>query len=267
MPSSPSVQLYSVRHAMAADLTGTIARVAELGYTKVEPYEFVDRAHEYSQALPAAGVSAPSAHASVIDVADPQRVFDAAALLGIGTVIDPFIPSERWRTADDAYRLADQVNALAARAAEHGLQFGYHNHQWEFANQFQGRSVYSYFVERISDQVVLEVDTFWSTVGGADTPALLRSLGSKVQFLHVKDGKIGGDIATVLPSSESALVVPEALAHAFKEQVPAGHGQVGVAAILAAAPHATRVVEFDDYAGDIFEGLAASLAWLKDNDR
>jgi sugar phosphate isomerase/epimerase len=114
---------------------------------------------------------------------------------------------------------------------------------------------------------VLELDTFWSTVGGADTPALLQRLGERVQFLHIKDGKVGGDIATSLPSSESALVVPDALRAAFENQTPAGQGDVDVKAVLAAAPHALRVVEFDGYKGDVFEGIAESLAWLADNDK
>jgi sugar phosphate isomerase/epimerase len=153
------------------------------------------------------------------------------------------------------------------QAAAAGLKFGYHNHQWEFANKVDGRPVYEFFLERLNDDVVLEIDTFWSTVGGMDTPALLRSLGDRVQFLHIKDGLISGDIATALPSSESALEVPVALAAAFKNQKPAGQGDVDVAAVLAAAPHALRVVEFDDYSKDVFDGIAESLAWLAENDK
>jgi hypothetical protein len=37
--------------------------------------------------------------------------------------------------------------------------------------------------------------------------------------------------------------------------------------VLAAAPHALRVVEFDDYSADVFDGIAESLAWLAENDK
>ena len=109
------------------------------------------------------------------------RTFDAAAKLGIRTVIDPFIPSERWQTADDAHRIADRVNDLQAQAAARGLAFGYHNHQWEFANKVDGRPVYELFVERLNAEVVLELDTFWSTVGGMDTPALKYVNSSRIR--------------------------------------------------------------------------------------
>ena len=267
MAISPSVQLYTVRDAIAEDLQGAVARIAEIGFTKVEPYSFVERSDEFERAFAASGVTAPSGHAPVIDSDDPARAFAAAAQLGIGTVIDPFIPTDRWQSIDDVAWIADRVNALQVIAAESGIKFGYHNHQWEFANKIDGTSVYELFLERLSPEVVLELDTYWATVGGADVPALLSSLGERVQFLHIKDGPIAGDIAAVLPSSESALVVPEALANAFESQLPAGQGDVDVPAILAAAPHALRVVEFDGYTGDVFDGVAQSFAWLKENDK
>jgi len=264
--SNPSVQLYSVRDAIDESLDAAVARVAEIGLTQVEPYAFQQRAAELKRALDAAGLTAPSGHASVIDAEDASAVFDAADELGMTLVIDPFIPTERWQTADDAKRLAERVNELAAEASARGLQFGYHNHQWEFTNRVDGRAVYELFVEQLETGVKLEVDTFWATVGGADAAALLRSLGDRVAAIHVKDGKINDAIRNVLPSSESALIVPDALKAAFENQAPAGQGDVDVAAILAAAPGALRVIEFDAYRGDVFEGIASSFAWLKAND-
>ncbi|MFZ7087868.1 sugar phosphate isomerase/epimerase family protein [Curtobacterium sp. RRHDQ10] len=264
--SGPSVQMYSLRDAAAVDLPGTVARVREIGYEHVEPYAFQDNVDAYTTAFADTGITAPSGHAAVIDADAPESIFDAAAALGIGTVIDPFIPTERWQSADAVRWIADRVNTLTEQATARGLKFGYHNHQWEFTNRVDGRTVYDLFVEQLSPDVVLELDTFWATVGGADTPAVLRSLGDRVVAIHVKDGKVTGDIATALPSSESALVVPDALKAAFENQTPAGQGDVDVASILAAAPHALRVVEFDAYKGDVFEGIAESLAWLRDND-
>lgn len=267
MTAPISVQLYTIRQAIASDLAGSLERVAAIGFQNVEPYAFVEQAPAYAAALSATGLSAPSGHAPVIDSTDAAATFDAAASLGIETVIDPFIPTDRWRTAQDASRLAERVNDLSAQAAGFGLKFGYHNHNWEFANKVDGRSVYHLFVDQLAPEVVLELDTFWSTVGGADTPALLRELGDRVSLIHVKDGPVSGDIATSLPSSESALKVPEALTRAFETQVPAGSGDAGVLEVLAAAPQALRVVEFDGYTGDVFDGIAQSFAWIKENDK
>lgn len=266
MAYQPSVQLYSLRDAIGKDLDGSLGRVAEIGYEVVEPYAFVDLAEPLKKSLAAHGLTALSGHNSVLDQDDPAKVLGVAADLGIRTVIDPFIPTERWQTADDVKRLADRANEVATIAERAGVRFGYHNHQWELVNKVDGRHALEVFASLLDPAVVLEVDTFWATVGGADAPALLRGLGDRVQLIHVKDGVVSGDIASELPSSESALKVSEALADAYKQQKPAGKGEVDVVSILEAAPQALRVVEFDDYAGDVFEGIAESLAYLREND-
>jgi hypothetical protein len=105
-----SVQLYSLRDAITDDLDAAVARVREIGYEHVEPYAFVERVADFERALAASGLTAPSGHAAVIDAPDPDVVFEAAARLGIGGVIDPFVPADRWRTAD---LLLDRARAQA----------------------------------------------------------------------------------------------------------------------------------------------------------
>lgn len=245
MPT-PSVQLYSVRDAVVEDLDGAVARLAEIGLRHVEPYAFHERTAEYGRALAATGLTAPSGHAPVLASAAPEAILDAAAELGMATVIDPFVPAEHWQTADQVAGLAERVNGLAVLAARRGLEFGYHNHAWELSTRIEGRHALELFVEHLEPAVVLEIDTYWASVGGADTPALLAALGDRVRLVHIKDGTLDGDV---------------------DKQQPAGSGAVGVPAILAAAPQATRVIEFDAYSGDVFAGIAQSFAWLAENDR
>ncbi|MFI6424324.1 sugar phosphate isomerase/epimerase family protein [Promicromonospora sp. NPDC050880] len=245
MPT-PSVQLYSVRDEVAEDLDGAVARLARIGLRRVEPYAFHERTAEYGRALAATGLTAPSGHAPVLTSDTPEAIFDAAAELGMTTVIDPFLPAELWQTADQVARLAERVNGLAGLASDRGLELGYHNHAWELSTRLDGRHALEVFVGHLAPEVVLEVDTYWAAVGGADAPALLRELGDRVRLIHVKDGTLDGDV---------------------DRQEPAGSGDVDVPAILAAAPAATRVIEFDAYAGDVFDGIARSLAWLTEHDR
>ncbi|RKR76498.1 sugar phosphate isomerase/epimerase family protein [Frondihabitans australicus] len=240
-----SVQLYSVRDAVAADLPGAVARLAEIGFTTVEPYGFAERPDEFASALSAAGLTAPSGHAPAIDSADAAQIFEAAKTVGIETVIDPFIPGDRWQTAAQIDETAARVNELTAQAAGYGLAFGYHNHNWELETSIDGATALEYFASKLDPAVVLEVDTYWATLGGADAAALLGRLGDRVKLIHVKDGSIAGG---------------------KEDQRPAGQGEIPIPAILAAAPSARRVIEFDQYSGDLFEALAASFAWLTEND-
>ena len=242
--SNLSVQLYSVRDAFAADPAATLSRLAEIGFSQVEPYGVVENL-AVLRGLPEFGLSAPTAHARLIG-ADQKAVFAAAAECGIGVVIDPMVKSEQWQEPAAIAATAAALNDAAKVAAEHGVTVGYHNHWWELESRIGGRSALEVFAEHLDPALVLEVDTYWATAGGADAPALLRGLGDRVRAIHVKDGGLATDASG---------------------QVPAGQGRVPVADVLAAAPGALRVVEFDRYDGDIFEGLAASLAFLAGAER
>ena len=241
-----SVQLYSVRQQIAEDLEGTLARIAALGFTAVEPYgDFIPSSDRYVAALAANGLRAPSAHAPILQLADPSEAFEAAVAIGVQTIIDPFLRTDEWESIDGIARIAERVNTAAERAREYGLTFGYHNHWWELEARQGDTPALELLAARLDDSVVLEVDTYWVEVGGVSAPELLGRLGDRVQLIHVKDG----------PKNQDT-----------KAQRPAGEGAMDVPAVLAAAPHALRVLEFDDYDGDLFDGLATSLAYVTAQD-
>lgn len=240
-----SVQLYTVRSAIADDLPGTLARLAEIGFTQVEPYSFVERVDEYEEQLAANGLTAPSAHISLLGK-DLAPIFAAAKRLGVTTIIDPHADEARWTTRADVEELAAELSAIAEKAALEGLTVGYHNHAFELEILIDGTTALEVFAAALSDKVVLEIDTYWVEVGGQSAPALLERLGNKVQFLHVKDG----------PKNKNDV-----------EQVAVGAGSMPVAEILAAAPQALPVVELDDHDGDVFQAVADSYAFLASNER
>ncbi|WP_412162621.1 sugar phosphate isomerase/epimerase family protein [Curtobacterium flaccumfaciens] len=239
-----SVQLYTVRDALSADLPGTLQRIADIGYTNVEAFGFVDNADELAAALRDAGLAAPSGHARLLDAGeqDLERIFHASTTLGFGTLIDPHIDESRWTTREDVEAIARELSALAPRAADHGLVLGYHNHAFEFSNRIDGVSAYEVFADALSDDVVLELDTYWVQVGGDDPVAVIGKYGDKVQLLHVKDGDGS---------------------HDDKQQVAVGNGIMPIREIIAAAPDALHVVELDDHEGDVFQAVADSYTFLE----
>lgn len=236
-----SLQLYTLRRPLEEDLPGTIRRVADIGFTQVEPYNFVATAKELGSALKENGLTAPSGHAPLLSQ-DQDEIFAAARDLGITTVIDPFIPADRWQTAEDIRATAEKLNEAAKKGAEYGIRVGYHNHQWELESLVEGRTALEYFADLLDPELVLEVDTYWVAVGGQDPVDILARLGDRVKLIHIKDGPLTTDT---------------------KAQQPAGKGKVQVLDVIAAAKALeVGVVEFDDYAGDIFQGIAESLAFL-----
>ena len=236
-----SVQLYTVRDALVADLDGTIERIAALGFTNVEPYNFAADPARLAAALKRNNLSAPSGHAPLLS-ADQPEIFEAARSLGMRTVIDPYVHPDRWTSVADITATAGQLNEAAALAARYGLRVGYHNHWFELETDFGGRTGLEVLAEHLHQSVVLEVDTYWVAVGGQDPAALLGCLGDRVRLIHIKDGAVDQD---------------------NKSQVAVGAGQMDIEGVLAAASSVeTAVVELDDSAGDLFTALEESRRFL-----
>ena len=67
-----SIQLFTLRDQLAIDLEGTLATLAEIGYTRVEHAGFVGRTvTEFKAALDAAGLRATSGHVLIPQPFDP----------------------------------------------------------------------------------------------------------------------------------------------------------------------------------------------------
>ncbi len=236
-----SVQLYTVREQFAADPAATLQRLADLGLRAVEPYGLTELVDQVAPALEASGLSAPTAHATVLG-ADLDTLFTAAARTGTTTVIDPFIPEELWTSREQVAAIAARLTEAAERAADHGVRIGYHNHWWELEQRIGGTPALEVFADHLGDGVVLEVDAYWSAVGGVDPVGLLERLGERVVALHIKDGPVTRET---------------------ERQLPAGAGELPIAAILAAAPQARPVIEFDAYAGELYDGIAESIRFVR----
>jgi sugar phosphate isomerase/epimerase len=240
-----SVQLYTLRESITTDVAGTLERLASMGFENVELFRIELYRDEYRSALAQTGLRPLSAHSSLVD-GDASAAIGAAAELGIGTLIDPRINAARWTTRADIEGAAADLNAVAQRARDAGIAIGYHNHDDEIRHDFDGMTGLEVFSEALDDDIVLEIDTFWSEVGGVSASELISRLGARVKFLHVKDGPYTTTIS---------------------EQQPLGHGEMPLADILKAAPDAVRVVELDDYAGDMFEAVEQSLRYLAEVER
>ncbi|SOD63283.1 Sugar phosphate isomerase/epimerase [Streptomyces zhaozhouensis] len=242
MPEPLGVQLYTVREALTADRDAALRRIADIGYTAVEPYDPTDDPEGFRALADELGLTVPAIHAvALLREDEPGRVLDAVNTIGTELAIIPAgIPQEDFTTRDGIARAADLLNGLAETAAGHGLRLGYHNHWWELEPVIDGRHALEHLAELLDPAVFLEVDTYWAALGGADVPALLTALGDRVRALHVKDGPLTRDGAH-LAVGAGAMPVPE---------------------VLAAAPEALRIIELDSCDTDLFDALAASRAYV-----
>lgn len=261
-----SVQLYTLAAEFSADMEGSLDKLAAIGLRNVEAFDFVRRPDEIRAALDASGLASPTGHAPLlsdelwtpdgsIPTPAPEVVFEAAAKVGLKTVIDPFVAPDRWFTLEGVTDIADRLNALVDTAATFGLEVGYHNHAQEFVADFDGQTAYERFVELTDERVVLELDLYWALTGGQDVAALVSRLGDRLVAAHVKDG--------IAPASNPFAPGAGDFGSDSLDQRHAGTGDVPLAdALRAASALKYAVIEYDKAPGDVFADIAASYAFL-----
>ena len=181
------IQLYTVRDQMRADMSGTLARLAQIGYKEVEFAGYFGRTPaQVKEMLTQHGLASPSTHVS-IELARQDKTLDDAVATGHRYVTVPSLPRSALATADAVRRTADEFNAIAARAQSRGLRFAFHNHDAEF-RPVDGIVPFDVLVNGTDASLVFfQVDVFWMVKGGRDPRAFIGDHPARVPMLHIKD--------------------------------------------------------------------------------
>ena len=145
------------------------------------------RPAELATLLADAGLQAIAVHQGIEALrSSPDAVADRLAALGTDRLIVPWMPEDDRVTADDVRRFADELNGFASVLAPRGVRLGYHNHAFEFED-LDGTTVWDVLLERLGQEVDLEVDVYWAAVGGRDPATLIGEVADRVRLLHMKD--------------------------------------------------------------------------------
>jgi sugar phosphate isomerase/epimerase len=184
------VQLYTLRDLTAKNFARTMHAVSKIGYTSVElaGYGNLTSPKDVKKALDDAGLKAPAGHWS-IDVLEKEaeRVKEEAELLGLETVVVPYLAEERRKDADGYKRTAELLNEIGNVLHGVGLELAYHNHSFEF-QKFDGKYGLDLLYENTLPHLVkAEIDVYWVKHGGVDPAAYIDQLGDRVRLLHLKD--------------------------------------------------------------------------------
>jgi sugar phosphate isomerase/epimerase len=252
-PAKLSVQLYTVREQIKTDIPGTLKRVRDIGFNYVETAFWPDgiSVQKAANYLKEAGLSVSSAHVE-LPLGDYKKVFlETAAAYHCKRMIWHGWPEDkRYSSVEGTMELISIYNESAKFAKANGLQFGLHNHWWEYRNKVGGRYPYELLLENLDRDIFFEVDTYWVKVAGQDPAAIVKKLGSRAQLLHIKDGpaKWSDSLPKDIPDPMTAV----------------GKGTQNFPAIVRAADGNTEwmVVEMDKTAGDVFVALQESYDYL-----
>ena len=183
-----ALQLYTVRDETARDFAGTLHRVAELGYRAVEFAGYGGLSSSQMAGLLAdTGLRPASTHVGLAALeGDLDRELDYCQTIGCAALVLPWLPQD-YRSADALRGLLPRLNEIGRRCHERGIAFGYHNHDFEFA-QVDGKLLLDMLLGETDPLVVaLEFDAYWAAYAGIDPVAYIRKQAGRVLLLHCKD--------------------------------------------------------------------------------
>lgn len=256
-----TVQLYSVRDLAKQDYPGTLRAIAETGFGHVEPAGYPGySAQEAAKLFQDLGLKAPSAHLGLPIGDNKNAIIEEALLMGHQYLITGCPPKfhEHFTSLDKVKAMAELYSEAAANLAPHGLQVGYHNHDWDLA-VVEGHRAYQVFLENTPETVLYEADVFWVARAGLDPVTFIQEIGVRGKVLHFKDGIVSNPAAFKTAETESGKIM-------VSDSIPfraAGTGQVDLVAAAQAVRHAEYLaVELDSFEGDMMQAIQDSYRYL-----
>ena len=195
------VQLYTLRSEMEGRVEQTLERVASIGYQEVELVRSQYFGHsptEIREMLARTGLRAPASHIAPSFETDAwERILDDANEVGHEYVVVVSIPLNMRANLDDWRRTAEAMTGAGERARAAGLQYAYHNHDFEFI-EMDGRVAFDVFCEESDPELVqIELDLYWIIHGGGDPVAFFNRWPGRIPLVHVKDRTGAGEMADV----------------------------------------------------------------------
>jgi len=205
------IQLYTVSKPLNDDPAGTLKQLYAIGYREVESAGMAKTTpKELRKMIDDAGLKCPSAHLQLTRE-DLGPVFDEAKIFGaqyaVSSVLREFDPAfmKAARAAmqsgkevkppsmpplgvDGFKKTAAKMNEVGKKAKAAGLQYAYHNHNFEFEKMPDGSPGYDILLKETDpDLVKFEVDCGWMTVAGYDPVAYMKNYPGRIKMLHIKD--------------------------------------------------------------------------------
>ena len=224
-----ALQLYTIRDAMEKDVVLALTQVAKTGYTKIELANYADGKFygftpaEFKKICADLGLNPFSSHTQVeaqgITLDNAKKMAEDHAALGVQYCVQPWVVEEARNIASYEKMVAD-LNKVGQIMKDNGIQFGYHNHNFEFAT-IDGKVPYFDIILAGMDKdlITMEIDLFWTIKAGHNPVEIFNKYPGRFQIFHVKDAY----------TSEAPFFEPKSV-----DMAPVGAGITDFKPILAA---------------------------------
>jgi len=191
------LQLYSIRDAMDTDVPGSLKKVSDLGYKYLEMAGYSEgkfygySPSEFNKIVSDLGMEVLSSHTMVeaagVTLDNAKIMADAHAELNAKYCVQPWV-EEPDRNIESYKKMIGDWNEVGRIMKEVGIQFGYHNHNFEFANIDGVVPYYDIFMPEMDpDLITMEIDLYWVTKAGQDPVEMINKYPGRFQLFHLKD--------------------------------------------------------------------------------
>lgn len=193
------LQIYTVRDFTKTpeEMAETMKKIRDIGYTSIQTAgapTTIDEAKQYKAAADAAGLSICGTHFSwPLLQEDIETAIEIHKILDTTNVGIGMMPAPSRTSKEELLAFIAAANKVAARLADEGMTFNYHNHSFEF-KKYDGKTMMDIMIEELDPRVTFILDVYWLQHGGCDIRKMMERLAGRVDILHLKDmGACGGE--------------------------------------------------------------------------
>ena len=223
------LQLFTFFNEIDNDVEGTLKKIAEVGYKKIESAfskkggYYGMKPKEFAKFLKDQGMSWKSHHVLGAPFKMPpgakmptgsdgkpitippmrnlrdnmQELVDEVAEGEVPYLVCANTPISTW---DEVKASIDVLNKTDEACKKAKVNFAYHNHDAEF-RAVEGQIPYEMFLSQTKMQ--MELDLAWATKGGKDPVELFKQHPGRFPLWHVKD--LDKEFKTILPVGEGTI--------------------------------------------------------------
>jgi sugar phosphate isomerase/epimerase len=197
------LQLYSIRDSINNDVPAAIAKVADMGYTFVEPAGYRDGKFygmdpvEFKALCEANGMHVLSSHTSrnlpdstnyAETMAWWDQCIDAHVAAGAKYIVQPSMGRSAYESIENIGKWCAYFNEVGEKCNAKGIRFGYHNHANEFTTVFGDTILYDFMLQNTDPaKVMFELDLYWCVEGGKNPVDYFNKYPGRFELWHIKD--------------------------------------------------------------------------------
>lgn len=179
-----ALQLWSIQEACKENFYDALKQVKESGYDGVEFAGYHGKsAAEVKGYLDELGLEIAASHLP-FEALQGNLEETVAFEKGIGNK-RLVVPGVSYKTLEDWKSFIDEMEEIAKKLAQDGMELYYHNHAHEFT-EIPGQDILDYMVKH-SENLDLEMDLYWLACSDHDVLPWLEAHKDRIGLFHMKD--------------------------------------------------------------------------------